>query len=67
MLFCGGVYHHMCMEKEGLLARARRVEIIEIPPRILFPTKIYIFSSVMSWRSTRDMRRAASRARPGVV
>ena len=50
--------------KEGLLAWAWRVEIIEILPRILFSIKWYMSTSVISCRSTRDILRIASQARP---
>ena len=53
--------------KEGLLAWTWRVEIIEIPPQTLFSTKWYMSTSVISCRSTHDILRAASQARPGLV
>ena len=58
MKFCLGRLATYESGKEGLLACAWRVEIIEIPPRILFSTKFYMSLSVMSCRSTRDILRA---------
>ena len=51
----------------GLLAVACRVEIMEIPQRMLLSTMLWMFSSVISSRSTRDILSATSHVNSGAV